>query len=64
MVPRGRYELDGNNDGPIELGPLESPEGFLSAAAAHVKEAYIQPFPESNFVMMALGPAAGKGGSS
>ena len=45
------YELDGNNDGPIDLGPIAEADegGFLRAAVAHVKRAYIAPFPESHF---------------
>jgi len=57
------YELDGNNDGPIDLGPVgEGSDAFLRAAVAHVKKSYIAPFPDSNFSMMALGPreTAGK----
>ena len=51
------YELDGNNNGPLELGQIgDRPEAFLHAAVAHVKKAYIQPFPDSHFSMMALGP--------
>ena len=51
------YELDGNNNGAIELGPVGDGEtGFLEAAVAHVKKAYIAPFPDSHFSMMALGP--------
>ena len=61
LVPvRGKlYELDGNNDGPMEIGPIPAGEqGFLHAAVAHVKEAYIAPFPDSDFSMMALGPVS------
>ena len=50
------YELDGNNDGPLEVGAVDGPDGFLHAAVAHVKAAYIAPFPDSHFSMMALGP--------
>ena len=48
------YELDGNNNGPLNLGQVAS--DFLPAAVAHVKKAYIAPFPDSHFSMMALGP--------
>ena len=61
------YELDGNNNGPLELGQIgDRPEAFLHAAVAHVKKAYIQPFPDSHFSMMALGPrdASESGGGS
>ena len=51
------YELDGNNNGPLEVGPIEKPDGFLQAAVAHIKKAYIAEFPDSHFSMMALGPA-------
>jgi len=51
------YELDGNNDGPLDLGPVgDGPDAFLSAAVEHVKEHYIAPFPDSHFSLMALGP--------
>ena len=53
------YELDGNNDGPIDLGEVprgKRCDGFLDAAVAHVKKAYIEPFPDSHFSMIALGP--------
>ena len=51
------YELDGNNDGPLDLGPVgEGKDAFLHAAVAHCKKAYITPFPDSHFSMMALGP--------
>lgn len=52
------YELDGNNSGAIELGPIDDDDGFLKAAVAHVKTAYIKPFPDSHFSLMALGPVA------
>ena len=42
------------------MGPVDD-DGFLSAAAAHVKEAYIKHFPEAHFSLMALGPAQAKG---
>ena len=61
------YELDGNNDGPIDLGPIDDDAAFLAAAVAHVKRVYITPFPDSNFSMIALGPQEAsdeKGGSS
>lgn len=52
------YELDGNNNGPIDLGPVgEGENAFLKSAVAHCKKAYITPFPDSHFSMMALGPA-------
>ncbi len=57
------FELDGNNDGPIDLGAIKKPDGFLHAAVAHVKEVYIKPFPESHFSMMALGPRDASSGS-
>ena len=50
------YELDGNNDGPIDCGPVGS-EGLLGAAVAHVKSAYISQFPDSHFSLITLGPA-------
>ena len=51
------YELDGNNDGPIDLGPVGKGEAaFLHAAVEHVKQAYIAPFPDSHFSLIALGP--------
>lgn len=51
------YELDGNNDGPIDCGVvIASQEDFLPAAVAHVQSAYIGPFPNSHFSMIALGP--------
>jgi len=51
------YELDGNNDGPLDLGPVgDGPDAFLRAAVSHVKEHYIAPFPDSHFSLMALGP--------
>ena len=49
------YELDGNNDGPLECGVV-GPQGFLPAVVAHVKEAYIAPFPDSHFSLITLGP--------
>lgn len=49
------YELDGNNDGPLDCGPVP-PKGFLPAVVAHVKEAYIEPFPDSHFSLITLGP--------
>lgn len=53
------YELDGNNDGPIAIGPIgESDGAFLKAAAEHVKNAYVAPFPNSHFSMIALCPKA------
>ena len=69
LVPVGGrlYELDGNNDGPIDLGAVDdSQQAFLTAAVAHVKDVYIAPFPESHFSMMALGPreAPAKGSGS
>lgn len=51
------YELDGNNNGPLDCGPIGSDrDGFLRAAVEHVKKAYIAPFPDSHFSMIALGP--------
>jgi len=51
------YELDGNNDGPIALGPVgDEDDSFLTKAIDHLKSAYIAPFPDSHFSMMALGP--------
>lgn len=89
------YELDGNNEGPIALGPVgDEDDSFLTKAVRdrlsvgaqimptcplpaplaaaprphphlfavacsqidHVKSAYIAPFPDSHFSMMALGP--------
>lgn len=51
------YELDGNNDGPLDLGPIGDGEAaFLRAAVAHCKAAYVAPFPDSHFSMLALGP--------
>jgi len=51
------YELDGNNNGPIDCGvDISSQEAFLPAAVEHVKKAYIAPFPDSHFSMIALGP--------
>ena len=49
------YELDGNNDGPLDIGPVGA-DGFLSTAVRHVKEAYIAPFPDSHFSLITLGP--------
>lgn len=38
------YELDGNNDGPIECGAVQrGPGGFIRAAVEHVKDEYIAP---------------------
>ena len=49
--------LDGNNDGPLDLGPIGDGEAaFLRAAVAHCKTAYVTPFPDSHFSMLALGP--------
>jgi len=57
QVGSSLYELDGNNDGPIDVGPVgDGKMGFLKAAVAHVKKNYIEPFPDSHFSMMALGP--------
>ncbi|KAL1518585.1 hypothetical protein AB1Y20_002873 [Prymnesium parvum] len=50
------YELDGNNDGPIECGEVPHPDEFLRAAVRHVAAAYVAPFPDSHFSMMALVP--------
>jgi len=50
------YELDGNNDGPLDCGALGADETFLEAAVRHVKAAYIAPFPESHFSLITLGP--------
>jgi len=51
------FELDGNNNGPIDLGPVgDGDDAFLQTAVKHVKSAYIAPFPDSHFSMMALGP--------
>ena len=56
------FELDGNNDGPIDLGPIDdtSSMAFLRKAASHVRTNYISHFPNSHFSMMGLGPAATK----
>jgi hypothetical protein len=52
------YELDGNNAGPIDLGPIEGGEdGFLRTAVEHLKQVYIAPFPDSHFSLIALTPA-------
>jgi len=48
------YELDGNNDGPIDVGPAEG--GLLPSAVEHVKRAYFTPFPDSHFSLITLGP--------
>ena len=54
------YELDGNEEGPIDLGEVPKGDGeFLRAAVTHVKRQYISPFPDSHFSMMALGPRDG-----
>ena len=46
---------DGNNDGPVDCGPIG--EGtFLEAAVRHIKLAYIEPFPDSHFSLITLGP--------
>ena len=38
------YELDGNNDGPIDCGPVTKGEGaFIRSAIDHVKREYISP---------------------
>ena len=50
------YELDGNNDGPIDVGPAEGEGALLPAAVAHVKKAYFAPFPDSHFSLITLGP--------
>lgn len=49
------YELDGNNDGPVDSGAVGD-EGFLDAVVRHVKRAYIEPFPDSHFSLITLGP--------
>lgn len=52
------YELDGNSDGPIDLGEVPKGEGeFLRSAVAHVQRQYIAPFPDSHFVLLSLGPS-------
>ncbi len=49
------YELDGNNDGPIDCGEVAD-GGLLRAVCDHVKAAYIAPFPDSHFSLITLGP--------
>ena len=52
------YELDGNNDGPIDCGAVSASDTLLHAVVGYVKENYIAPFPQSHFSLMTLGPAA------
>jgi len=49
------YELDGNNDGPIDCGAVGE-RGLLHSAVEHCKAAYIAPFPDSHFSLITLGP--------
>lgn len=55
------FELDGNNDGPINCGAIEPGEGgFIRCAIKHVQKEYIAPFPDSHFSAIALGPCESK----
>ena len=57
------HELDGNNDGPIDCGPVGPHPSLLHAVVAYVKEAYIAPFPDCHFSLMMLGPAGEAAGN-
>ena len=50
------YELDGNNVGPVDVGAVDSCDGFLDAVAEHIEAAYITPFPNAHFSLITLGP--------
>ena len=40
------YELDGNNEGPINLGSIDGGKGgFIRTAVKHLQKVYIKPFP-------------------
>ena len=49
------YELDGNNDGPLDCG-LVGAEGLLKKTVEYVKENYISVFPDSHYSLITLGP--------
>uniref|UniRef100_A0A7S2CLZ0 Ubiquitin carboxyl-terminal hydrolase n=1 Tax=Haptolina brevifila TaxID=156173 RepID=A0A7S2CLZ0_9EUKA len=60
------YELDGNNDGPIRVGTVgKGREGsFLRCVVDYIQKEYINPFPDSHFSMISLGPRDPKGDDS
>jgi len=49
------YELDGNNDGPLDCGPVGA-DGLLKTMVAYVQEHYIAAFPDSHYSLITLGP--------
>ena len=58
MEVKGRLcELDGNNDGPLDCGPVGA-DGLLCTMVAYVKEHYIAAFPDSHYSLITLGPKA------
>ena len=58
MSVEGRlFELDGNNHGPVDLGPVgRERDAFLGMAVAHIRKQYVAPFPNAHFSLMALAP--------
>jgi len=46
---------DGNNEGPIDCGPVEGDE-FLHAVIDYIRREYVTPFPNAHFSLITLGP--------
>jgi hypothetical protein len=49
------YELDGNNDGPLDCGAVGT-EGLLKAMVRYVRAQYMAAFPDAHYSIITLGP--------
>lgn len=49
------YELDGNNDGPLDCGAVGI-DGLLKAMVRYVTDHYMAAFPDSHYSIITLGP--------